>query len=368
MNMYKDSKRLPPSYLSSGLQSSSIKTIQHQHYQLSAIRGSSSYSRDDGYYGTTTNVNTLAERTNSINRMVDLVDPSSLHLPRYNDTKTLASDQSSDQSLYGTQRRSHRPRGCRGGRKNRKSQQAKAQALIPKEILDDVSSLPHHSISKHSQENVQKWEHPTIGQWNKSAEQPTLFGTLACAGGLPFMSQSYDGAVAFSPSAFGYNNGIAISTTSNEVLERSEMTPSPPPPPPTEMLPPLNSTQLHKATSEYIVPIHVATGATPYAPNVPIDAMLHYSGSHVGVHEPTAFAALTHNSAVSHSMNMVTKLPPKAPLIRPACNPATVSDEYLKLRIQKQRQMMPNGGSLFATSPRSFLLGGPSESSSYMAW
>lgn len=347
--MYGENKRLHTSYISDGafssLSSSSREAMKYQHHEMSK---SSLYASNDGTSNATSNCNTLAERKNGVNRMLDLVDPASLNLPLSDDLKT----SNLDPSLNGLRRRSHRPRGCRGGRKNRKSQQAKAQALIPKIILDDVTASPRHSISMHSQENAQKYGKPVIGQWNINAERPASVGTIACAGGLPFMSQSYGVAAAFSSSSLGHNG----------IVERSEQTPSPPPPPPVDILPPSNFTHVSKESFEHSQQTHMAAGLNPYSLNFPIHAPMNNNDICLDLHKPSPCGSMTLNATLPHSMG--SKLPPKAPPLK-GCNPASLLDDYRKLRIQKQRQM--NGGSLFATSPRSFLLGMPN-GPSYTAW
>ena len=340
--MFRENKRLHTSYLSDGVLSSfssssqqTINTLQHYDSakpQLYENRGGSSGIAD---------FNTLTERKNGVNRMIDLVD-SSLNPPIGNEAKTL----SSDPSLTETRRRSHRPRGCRGGRKNRKSQQAKAQALLPKEILDDDASSQHHSVSKRSQDNVQTWE------------KPANVNSISYAGGLPFMGQSYGGTTAFSTSALSC------------ILKASEQTSSPPPPPPCGNLP-VHTIQESKTASGNSFSMRMASGANLNTQKVPFYAPSHNNGMRVDPYKPMPCGTLTLNAAAAHNSNALSKLPPRAPLIfsppKSGCNSASTIDYYQTLLIQNHRPMMPSGGSLFATSPRSFLFGRPSEPPS-IAW
>lgn len=340
--MFGDNKRLHTSYLSDGvvlssLSSSSRQTIMYQHNDPAKPSLYESRMASSGI----AECNTLTERKNGVNRMIDFVDPSSLNIPLSNDAKTL----NTDSSLNETRRRSHRPRGCRGGRKNRKSQQAKAQALIPKEILDDDATLHHNSPSRHFQENVQTKEKPANGN------------SISCAGGLPFMSQSYGGTTAFSNAELG------------RILDRSEQTPSPPPPPPSGILPPVHMIHESKSAVGHSLSMHTANGVNPISQNVPFYAPSHGNNMRANPYKPLPCGASTHNLAAAHNVNGVSKLPPRAPLffspLKSGCNPAPAVNDYQTLLFQ--RPMMPSGGSLFATSPRSFLFGRPSESSS-IAW
>ena len=112
----------------------------------------------------------------------------------------------------GPRRRSHRPRGCRGGRKNRKSQQAKAAALLPKEILDGPGPLspragnvqnkpslqtkgPRQSIrnatSGMAPDNMWKQEPlSTNSSLQQYQQQPKIWSRNGqeSTGGLPFMN------------------------------------------------------------------------------------------------------------------------------------------------------------------------------------
>jgi hypothetical protein len=281
--------------------------------------------------------------------MIELVDPSNVNLPIGKDVKAL----NSDPNLIEPKRRSHRPRGCRGGRKNRKSQQAKAQALIPREILDDDATPQNSSISNRTLTNVQFMEKPTNGK------------SIACAGGLPFMSQSYGGTAAFSTSAFGLKN----------VLDRSEQSPSPPPPPPpppTTILPPVQSIYEAQAVVGSSFPVHIANDVIPSQQKASFYAASHNNEMRLDSYKPMPCGTLTLNGAASYCNNAAYKLPPRAPLIfspvKSGGNPAFPLDDYQRLLAQKQATIIsPHGGSLFATSPRSFLFGRPGETSS-IAW
>jgi hypothetical protein len=277
--------------------------------------------------------------------MFELVDSSNINLPNGKDVKVLCTDP----NLSEPKRRSHRPRGCRGGRKNRKSQQAKAQALIPKEILDDDVTPHHSSILKRTETNLQTGDKPANGK------------SISCAGGLPFMSQGYGGTEAFSTSTFH----------GKDFFDRSEQSPSPPPPPPTNILPPVHSLYESQAAAANSFSMYIASNVNPYPQNASFYAASHNNGMRLDTYNPMPCGTSTVNAAAFHTNSVVSKLPPRSPLVfspvKSGCNPALKLDDYQTLLAQKQRPMMPYGGSLFATSPRSFLFGRPGEASS-IAW
>ena len=248
-------------------------------------------------------------------------------------------------------RRSHRPRGCRGGRKNRKNQLAKATALLPKEILDSPVPLCPTNMSSTSQQAKKLDDsQPHI----RSAEKGYL--------GLPFMNRSKVGA-AFSgthsvsqekfPSSSFYQKRIkadesqqrlrllkagdvaapnmyrkstATTGTGKWAVNQNNSTEILPP------LPPCAQTKHEESPDPSLL-----QGPNPYA--------LNNTSSGGFIEEPD-----------------ITKMQPG-----PSAKKSTV-EEYRNQRISKQLQAIANGGSLFVTSPRSFLLGGPKSASPKTAW
>lgn len=267
-----------------------------------------------------------------------------------------------------TRRRSHRPRGCRGGRKNRKSQQAKAAALIPKEILEapgplaprtgvhnsnKMQSAPRKGAAQSVDQDLRKGrQDPTSNnsdsmgmiwsnQWENRPKPPSQQKIWSHSGedngGLPFM-----------------NNGSSFYSSRVPFSSYRPMTGTPAPPTalPHDILPPLST---------------------------------RWQGqSAIGGSDPNATRLVQQSlSTVSQPGNLKNRRPPLfvnslQPLETfsveggPTINTSSDSNKRnhfegdyrnQQQRIQKNQIANTNIGgcsSLFVTSPRSFLLGGPS--------
>ena len=321
-----------------------------------------------------------------------------------------------------TRRRSHRPRGCRGGRKNRKSQQAKAAALIPKEILDDTpgplsprvgnvqqqkKNLTQGKIERQEGSKMSASESrslPWKEQVQKQPQQPKIWTKTGedVAGGLPFMShqngmssamyssrpsttpprakldksngvsnpgngsyQTYGYGVQTStsnhpnffrpvrpdytvdatlqfPNNNDYNKQLHLSFMTNRRPSAQVETSSTTHPPLCDILPPLPSGSFSSRESP---PLPFMGGPNPYALSVSIDGPMALE---------TLFGSGFPNCRSTDSLNHKLSTDVGKAHSYPGMG------GYRNQRIQKQRQMLASGGSLFVTSPRSFLLGATS--------
>lgn len=329
-----------------------------------------------------------------------------------------------------TRRRSHRPRGCRGGRKNRKSQQAKAAALIPKEILDAPIPLSPRVGNVQQKKNglqrkVARYRTPLVADpgasttWKQQQqdtveqqEQPRIWSRISAdtTGGLPFTSNhsnasssAFYSSKAVSngtqhplPAALYDNNGSQTNSKyrSNVPSEshpqffrplqpdRGSNNPSPVPihpdyqskmlhlsfmtsnrclaldthannpSPPCDILPPLplGATSLCESP-----PLPIMDGPNPYALSLSMSSNLNLARNSSNESMSGTESIRTQNVVLQNYTTSSGEAQP---------------DDYRNQRIQKQRQMLANGGSLFVTSPRSFLLGGPKSfpHANNMAW
>ena len=308
------------------------------------------------------------------------------------DTSSAADDgSSSGGGSIKTKRRSHRPRGCRGGRKNRKNQLAKATALLPKEILDipAPSSPPNQESNKrsHNQSMGGKITILSRGGENKS-------GRGGASGGLPFMNHPASIGTAFSTA----NRPIAQASQSqhNEASsyiynQSSFKTASPSTAPyhhhqetSSHRFRPLqdsNGLFLEKpakaSTSQNITNMYrdkksslslLQNEILPPLPSIPIQPEpIHqgpnpYALSSKHRHHSTSMDAVHKNDVHNNSPTMKSQIAPNNKGNNNGNMNSYSSEDYRSQRIEKQRQMLANGGSLFVTSPRSFLLGRSSSS------
>lgn len=189
-------------------------------------------------------------------------------------------------------RRSHRPRGCRGGRKNRKNkqlQQQMANLCVPKEIVGSVNPLSTRNTSRLTGSST---FHPKVirpgGRVHPEPSQDENYGRF-------FHHQPPPQQQQVRPRSFF--------RPANDIL--------PPPPPEADRESP------------------TLDGPNPYA--------LSLSAT-----EDSDHGIPTYTLSCDSSLY-----------------PCSSTSSYKSDRIEKQRQMMNDGGSsLFAISPRTFLCGG----------
>jgi hypothetical protein len=262
------------------------------------------------------------------------------HFNTADDSTQSSSDNSSKYNqIEGPRRRSHRPRGCRGGRKNRKNKD-NATLTVPKEILGDncTPSLtcdnlrqPGSSQPEVDQKREREYTAKKIQQsWNQHSIPDENAVHIA---NFPLLPPT-------TPSA---RKDHARNTLFRPFLEQESF------------LPPLGKTNSTRTG----LPTHMeADGILPPLPpaaevNAPdLDGPNPYALSYARLEPPKPLYDWTQTS-VNRSAYAIQR---PAQLNRGQS--ADTTNDYRSHRIEKQRQMLSEGGSLFATSPRSFLTGG----------
>jgi hypothetical protein len=259
-------------------------------------------------------------------------------------THSSSDNSSKDNKITGPKRRSHRPRGCRGGRKNRKTRNNSILLAVPKEIIggntplsicenlrQSGSSKPEgdqkrergidyttqRSWTQHSvpDENaIRSANFPPLDQSMQSASKENASNTMMFR---PALEQS-----SFLP-PLGRANPMRTTGPPNGMHANG-------------ILPPLRMPEVHAPN---------LNGPNPYALSYAKESPKPYDW--------------TNNS--NRSANAIQR-PVQLNLGR--SNEEAI--DYRGLQIEKQRQMLTDGGSLFATSPRSFLMGG--NSAGLMSW
>ena len=409
----------------------------------SATESSSSLS---GYHtGNRSRANTTSEQDNSS------ISSSSENDDTGGDSGSISNVTSAAGKLLqraaGGRRRSHRPRGCRGGRKNRKKR-LNAQnnaAAVPNEIVehplksstnenlqhDDLSVkdhspnfqlpvsavktafwcrtqhennvVPQNHLNPHqpqSDENMAGCaaglQHPSLayGGYSNSVgpptsqpsstentgiiQQPSMFSLQGCfnqflfrpvqeSGGVSFASDTHtssSGAIPWSEGApgpvvadCGRHNGnysqLGEASVSNDIL-----------PPP-----------LPNVKSESPV---FFEGPNPYALSTAVSTLSNcFVDVSLSLTDPSFYhseSMLSSKSGESNSTSNSNTGEVGGAAARATASDVTAKpyDAHKNQRIEKQRQMLADGGSLFATSPRSFLMGGAAGSAAKslmsMAW
>lgn len=257
-------------------------------------------------------------------------------------TQSSSDNSSKDNKITGPKRRSHRPRGCRGGRKNRKTRNNSILLTVPKEIIggntllsicenlrQSGSSQPEgdqkreraaeyatqESWTQHSipEENAIRTENfPPLPQTMQSASKENASNTMMFR---PALAQG-----SFLP-PLGRANPIRTTGLPNSMHAGG-------------ILPPLRMPEVYAPNLD---------GPNPYA--------LSYTKE-----QPYDW---TNNS--SRSANAIQR-----PIQLDRGHSVETAIDYRSFQIEKQRQMLADGGSLFATSPRTFLMGG--NSAGLMSW
>jgi len=227
-------------------------------------------------------------------------------------------------------RRSHRPRGCRGGRKNRKNKQAAAA----KDILGSPLSQRHNAGNHGANNNNLSALPPTLRKvegkaWNISSnENGTIKATtmhnkrtLPKQVLPPFYSGSLDNPFTFRPVI------EALETTNDDFSIR--MLPSFSELDDQSIIPPADTKKTEDGATEGSY--GAAAKQDPLALTLTADLLCDESTI-----TTTLFECPSGESSI--------------------CSGSTNS--YRNQRIQQQREILPNSGtSLFVTSPRSFLFG-----------
>jgi hypothetical protein len=252
------------------------------------------------------------------------------------DSTQSSSDNSSKDKITGPRRRSHRPRGCRGGRKNRKTRANNSILLtVPKEIIGGNTPLSARENLRQSgsskpegdQKREREIEYANSKSWTQNP--------------VPDENGFHVGNFSMFPQT---TQSVRKEHTSNTptfrlpVLEQSSF------------LPPLG-----RATSMRTAGLPNGTDAHAILPPLPMaqvngpvmDGPNPYALSYA--RDPPKPYDWTCNS--NRSANAIQR-----PVQANRGHSDTTVD-YRNLRIEKQRQMLADGGSLFATSPRSFLMG-----------
>jgi hypothetical protein len=231
-------------------------------------------------------------------------------------------------------RRSHRPRGCRGGRKNRKTQLAKATSLLPKEIFDPVPLAP------------------------KSLVDPV--GTADRSRTWPFGSRTRVGVAFWEPTfAPGVQLYKPVLNLKHNFCPVQENRPDPRFGDPSEgnrstAAPTVYTTQAIPSTSSRVFQPHHQVSCEILPP--PPLTCTNYSPSPVQIHEGPNPYALSSNESIDIYSNDSGDEGGNDILLMGVTATET-KDSYRNQHMEKHCNTVTNGGSLFVTSPRSFLLG-----------
>jgi hypothetical protein len=246
-------------------------------------------------------------------------------------TQSSSDNSSKDNTITGPRRRSHRPRGCRGGRKNRKTRNNSILLTVPQEIiggntpLSICENLRQFGSSKPEgdQKREREIDYKTPKSWTQhSVPDENAFPPLPP---LPQTTQSARKEHAGNTLMF------------RPVLEQKMRTTGLPNGMDANgILPPLMMTEVDAPNMD---------GPNPYALSYAKELPKPYDW--------------TNNS--NRSANAIQR-----PVQLNRGHSAEPSIDYRNVRIEKQRQMLADGGSLFATSPRTFLMGG--NSAGLMSW
>ena len=257
-------------------------------------------------------------------------------------TQSSSDNSSKDNQITGPKRRSHRPRGCRGGRKNRKTRNNSILLTVPKEIIGGNTPLcenlrqPGSSKPEGDQKRERGIEYATQRSWTqhsvpdenaiRAVNFPPLHQTMQSAS-----KENASNTIMFRPA-----------------LEQSSFLP------PLGRANPLRTTGLPNSmhANGILPPLHMPE---VHAPN--LDGPNPYALS--SANESPKPYDWTNNS--NRSANAIQR-----PAQLNKGYSAETAIDYRSLQIEKQRQMLTDGGSLFATSPRSFLMGG--NSAGLMSW
>lgn len=301
----------------------------------------------------------------------------------------------SGEDSQSNRRRSHRPRGCRGGRKNRKNLQAKALALLPKDIIQEaIPIMPSEgtAISLTTSNLLQKERFPDMGSWTQqriwsSEDSDLAHGGSTSGTGLPFFGipamrsnkdfkelserESSGGRTVSSTSSgkgptiddmfmldrkairhdhsgyehatLGYTNAMTRSLTgSAHNIETDGILPPLPENFVMNRKYPIADSAWDEIDS-YMVP--------PPAPVLPSRK------------EPIVYKnAIVQQKASTRGLHPLDVADTNRGFTATAIAATSSKDDYRNIRIEKQRQGLADGGSLFITSPRSFLTGGRTSS------
>jgi hypothetical protein len=261
-------------------------------------------------------------------------------------TQSSSDNSSKDNKITGPKRRSHRPRGCRGGRKNRKTRNNSILLTVPKEIiggntpLSVCENIRQSGVSQPEgdQKRERGIEYAAQRSWTKHSVLDENAIRTANFPPLP-LHQTMQSA--------------SKENASNTMMFRPAIEQS-------SFLPPLGRANPMRTTG--LPNVMHADGILPpfrmpevHAPNMdgPNPYALSYSKESPKPYE------WTQNS--NRSANAIQR-----PVGLNLGHSAETAIDYRSLQIEKQRQMLTDGGSLFATSPRSFLMGG--NSAGLMSW
>jgi hypothetical protein len=259
-------------------------------------------------------------------------------------TQSSSDNSSKDNKITDPKRRSHRPRGCRGGRKNRKTRNNSILLTVPKEIIGGNTPLSicenlrqsGSSKAEGDQKRERGIEYAVQRSWTEhSVPDENAF----CTANFPPLHQTMQSAS---------KENATNTMMSRPTLEQSSFLP------PLGRANPMRTNGLPNSMHvEGILPplcmpeVHAPNldGPNPYALSYAKESPKPYDW--------------TNNS--KRSANAIQR-----PAQLNLGYSAETAIEYCSLRIEKQRQMLTDGGSLFATSPRSFLMGG--NSCGLMSW
>jgi len=355
------------------------------------------------------------------------------------------------QRAAGGRRRSHRPRGCRGGRKNRKKR-LNAQnnaAAVPNEIIEHPpSSATNENLQFSVKDNAPHlqlqipagktafWcrtqhENNVVPQNHLNPHQPQADENMAgCAAGLQHPSLAYDGysnSLGAPTSQPGHPVTVSSSTENTGSIQQPSMfslqgcfnqflfrpvqesggvsfaydtqTSSSGAHPWSEGAPGTvvadcgrhnrNHSQLRQASgSNDILPPPLPNvksespvfleGPNPYALSTAVSTLSNcFVDVSLSLTDPSFYhseSMLSSKSGETNSTSNSNTGRVGGTAARTTTSDGTIKpyDAHKNQRIEKQRQMLADGGSLFATSPRTFLMGGAAGSAAKslmsMAW
>jgi hypothetical protein len=259
-------------------------------------------------------------------------------------TQSSSDNSSKDNTITGPKRRSHRPRGCRGGRKNRKTRNNSILLTVPKEIIGGNTPLsicenlrpPGSSQPEGDQKREKGSEH--AAQRSRTQNSVPDENAIRTAN-FPPLPQTMQSA-----SKENASNTMMFRPT----LEQSSILP------PLGRANPMRTTGLPNGmhADGILPPLCMPEAHTPN-----LDGPNPYALSFTKK-SPKPYD-WTNNS------NMAANTIQRPIQLNMGHNAETAID-YHSLQIEKQRQMLTDGGSLFATSPRTFLMGG--NSAGLMSW
>lgn len=276
------------------------------------------------------------------------------------DSTLSSSDNSSKYSkMLGPRRRSHRPRGCRGGRKNRKNKNKEA-LTIPKEIIGGNTPLsPRDNLRKTASGQTDrdlKHDHSTSTFWNTQStpdensmhtanfpplSHPTMPPPSYCSNQNmdPAQSNAFMFPPVLSQSSFlPPHTGNATDHSTHHVGMNTNAG---------SILPPLPVAEAKSNAPAF-------DGPNPYALSYVKDQSSQSQPKSQPYEWTNTINTKPSSSNAIHISLQLNQL--QGMELMANCRLESTTD-YRSQPFDKQSQQLTDGGSLFATSPRSFLMG-----------